>query len=183
MSQARPDHIGPPASSLHTLSFRTPYDPCLRFGPRVTATARRHHHLPYKFRFAGRIFRESAKTRSKTLARQAERKRHQSLEEAIHGIKKSAAPVTFATAAADWLKLKKPTLAPKSHQIEQLNIDKHLKQTFGSLLLMDVTADDIAEYQKGRLREGAAPKRSTSSWARCAPFSGGIASGQTCNPT
>lgn len=112
----------------------------------------------YKFRFAGRVFRESAKTTSKTLARQAERKRHQSLEEAIHGIKKRVAPVTFNTAAADWLKLKKPTLAPKSYRIEQVNLEKHLKPHFGSLLLIDLTADDVAEYQKVRLREGASPK-------------------------
>lgn len=112
----------------------------------------------YKFRFAGRVFRESAKTKSKTLARQAERKRHQSLEEAIHGIKKRVAPITFATAAADWLKLKKPTLAARSHRIEELNIEKHLKPVFGSLLLIDITADDIAGYQKDRLREGASPK-------------------------
>ncbi len=112
----------------------------------------------FKFRFAGRLFRESAKTTSKTLARQAERKRHQSLEEGIHGIKKRAAPVTFATAASEWLKLKKPTLSPKSHRIEQVNIEKHLKPAFGSLLLIDVTADDIAIYQKDRLREGASPK-------------------------
>ena len=50
----------------------------------------------YKFQFAGRVFRESAKTTSKTLARQAERKRHQQLEEAVHGIRKRTAPVTFA---------------------------------------------------------------------------------------
>jgi len=112
----------------------------------------------YKFRFAGRVFRESTKTKSKALARQAERKRHQSLEEAIHGIKKRVAPITFATAAADWLKLKKPTLAAKSHRIEQVNIENHLKSPFGSLLLMDMTADDIAVYQKDRLKEGAAPK-------------------------
>ncbi len=112
----------------------------------------------YKFRFAGRVFRESAKTKSKTLARQAERKRHQSLEEAIHGIKKRVAPITFTTAATDWLKLKKPTLATKSHRIEELNIEKHLKAVFGSLLLIDITADDIAGYQKDRLREGASPK-------------------------
>lgn len=112
----------------------------------------------YKFRFAGRVFRESAKTNSKTLARQAERKRHQSLEEAIHGIKKRVAPVTFATAAADWLKLKKPTLAAKSYRIEQVNLEKHLKPHFGSMLLIDLTADDVADYQKERLRERASPK-------------------------
>jgi integrase len=112
----------------------------------------------FKFRFAGRTFRESAKTKSKTIARQAERKRHQSLEEAIHGIKRRVAPVTFAVAAADWLKLRKPTLAARSLRIEQVNIDNHLKTTFGSLLLIDIAAEDISEYQRGRLREGAAPK-------------------------
>ena len=39
----------------------------------------------YKFRFAGRVFRESTKTKSKALARQIERKRHQALEEGLHG--------------------------------------------------------------------------------------------------
>ena len=112
----------------------------------------------YKFRFAGRVFRESAKTHSKTLARQAERKRHQNLEEAIHGIRKRVAPVTFSTAAADWLKLKKPTLAARSYRIEEINIDRHLKPVIGSLLLIDITVDDIAEYQKHRLGEGAAAK-------------------------
>ncbi len=112
----------------------------------------------YKFRFAGRFFRESARTHSKTLARLAERKRHQSLEEAIHGIRKRVAPVTFSTAAADWLKLKKPALAAKSYRIEVINIDRHLKPVLGSLLLIDITADDIADYQKRRLGEGAAAK-------------------------
>jgi integrase len=111
----------------------------------------------YKFRFAGRLFRESAKTASKTIARQAERKRHQGLEEAIHGIKKRVAPVTFNVAADDWMKLKKPTWAPKSYEVEERNL-KHLRPVFGSLLLIDITADDIADYQKSRLRSGVATK-------------------------
>jgi integrase len=112
----------------------------------------------YKFRFAGRLFRESAKTKSKTLARQAERKRHQGLEAAVHGIKKRVAPVTFSTATAEWLKFKKVTLAPKSYRIEEVNIDNHLKPVFGSMLLIDITADDVAQYQQERLRQKAAPK-------------------------
>ena len=60
----------------------------------------------YKFQFAGRVFRESATTTSKSLARRAERKRHQQLEEALHGIRKRTAPVTLAVASDDWLKLK-----------------------------------------------------------------------------
>jgi integrase len=111
----------------------------------------------YKFRFAGRIFRESAKTKSKTLARQAERKRHQSLEEAIHGIQKRVAPVTFSVAADDWMKLKKPTWAAKSYEVEERNL-KYLKPAFGSLLLIDISPEDIADYQKSRLKADASPK-------------------------
>src|SRR5262245_33182692 len=111
----------------------------------------------YKFRFAGRVFRESAKTASKTLARQAERKRHQQLEEAVHGIRKRTAPITFTVAADDWLKLKKPTWAPKSVEIEERNL-KHLKPALGSLLLINITAEDVADYQKSRQKAGAAPK-------------------------
>jgi integrase len=111
----------------------------------------------YKFRFAGRLFRESAKTSSKSLARQAERKRHQQLEEAVHGIRKRSAPVTFSTAADDWTKLKKPTWAPKSLEMEERNL-RHLKPAFGSLLMIDISPDDIADYQKTRLKAGAAPK-------------------------
>ena len=51
-----------------------------------------------------------------------------------------------------------PTFAARSHRIEQVNIEKHLRPVFGSLLLIDLTADDIAGYQKDRLREGASPK-------------------------
>ena len=111
----------------------------------------------YKFQFAGRVFMESAKATSKTLARQAERKRHQQLEEAVHGIRKRTAPVTFAVAADDWMKLKRPTWAAKSYQVEECNL-KHLKPAFGSLLLIDLAAEDIADYQKTRLKAGASPK-------------------------
>jgi integrase len=112
----------------------------------------------YKFRFAGRVFRESAKTTSKMLARQAERKRHQGLEEGVNGIKKRVAPITLAAAATEWLKLKKPSLAASSYRIEETHIEKRLKPAFGAMLVIDLTADDIAEYQRERLRKGASPK-------------------------
>lgn len=112
----------------------------------------------YKFRFAGRMFRESTKTPSKTLARRAERKRHLLLEEALHGIRKRTAPMLFSVAADEWLKLKKPTWAAKSLDVEERNLKNHLKSVFGALLLIDITADDIADYQKSRLKEGASGK-------------------------
>jgi integrase len=55
------------------------------------------------------------------------------------------------------MKLKKPTWAPKSYEVEERNL-KHLKPAFGSLLLIDITAEDIADYQKTRLKAGASPK-------------------------
>lgn len=112
----------------------------------------------FKFRFAGGVFRESAKTSSKTLARRAERKRHESLEEAVHGIKKRLAPVLFAAAAAEWLIFKQPGLAEKSLRIERTNLEKHLRPVFGGMLLLDITPSDIAAYQRARLAEQAAPK-------------------------
>ena len=71
--------------------------PVAESGKGIAMLYRRGQVWWYKFRFAGRVFRESTKTESKTLARQAERKRHQALEEAIHGIKKRVAPITLAT--------------------------------------------------------------------------------------
>lgn len=111
----------------------------------------------YKFRFAGRLFRESARTTSKSLARQVERKRHQQLEEGLHGIRKRTAPVTLATAADEWMKLKKPTWAAKSYEVEERNL-RHLKPALGSVLLIDINAEDIASYQKDRTKARASPK-------------------------
>lgn len=111
----------------------------------------------YKFRFAGRLFRESAKTASKALARQAERKRHQQLEEGVNGIKRRVAPVTFSVAADEWLNLKKPTWATKSFEVEERNL-RHLKPAFGSSLLIDIAAEDVASFQRIRLKAGASPK-------------------------
>ncbi len=136
----------------------------------------------YKFRFAGRLFRESAKTASKALARRAERKRHQALEEAIHGIKKRVAPVTFSVAVDEWMKLKKPTWAVKSYEIEERNL-KHLKPTFGAQLLIDISPEDIADYQKSRLKAGAARRPSTWRSARSERSCAGIVSGQAFSPT
>ncbi len=55
------------------------------------------------------------------------------------------------------MKLKKLTWAAKSYEVEERNL-KHLKPAFGSLLLIDISAEDIADYQKSRVKAGAAPK-------------------------
>jgi hypothetical protein len=69
--------------------------------------------------------REPAKTASKKLARNAERKRRLQLEEGYHGLKKRQSPQTLKAAAAAWLELKQPTVTPKTHRIEKTHLSAH----------------------------------------------------------
>lgn len=111
----------------------------------------------FEFHFAGQKVRESAKTRSKDMARRAEAARRREMEEGYHGLKKRAAPKLFNVAADDWLALKKPTLAERSYQIEEANL-KHLRPVFGKQLISDIAGGDISQYQQGRLDAKASPK-------------------------
>ena len=109
------------------------------------------------FRFGGRRFRESCHTGSKTLAREIERKRRYDLAAGLHGIKKPVTPTTFLVASKDYLTWKKPTIGAGSYVVEEYAV-RHLLPTFGSLLITDITAEDIAGYQRARLAEHASPK-------------------------
>ena len=111
----------------------------------------------YKFAFAGQLFQESARTKNQAIARRAERKRHQQLEESAHGIKRRVPPKQFAIAAKEWLEAKSATWKPKTYRAEELNV-RHLVAHFGGVLLIDIDAEDVSIYQKFRLGEGAAPK-------------------------
>lgn len=111
----------------------------------------------YRFRFAGRIVHESARTLSKTVARDAERQRRRDLEEAINGLKRRVLSPTFERASREWLDMKKATLSPRSVQIEQTNLG-HLKPQFGSRLLNEISAADVSRYQQQRLSENTSPK-------------------------
>ncbi len=112
----------------------------------------------YKFRFAGQFICESARTHSKTVAGDAERRRRRELEEGYNGISRSERALLFSVASEHWIKAKAAHLSPRSLAIERLNLDKHLIPAIGKLLLCDIKGDSIAEYQAARLREGASPK-------------------------
>ena len=111
----------------------------------------------YKFRFAGQMIRESSKSESKTVARDAERARRRELEGSFNSISKPRTAQLFSTAADTWLKAKIAHLSPRSVIIERANL-KHINPYFAKMLLCDVSADDIAHYQASRLEQGAAPK-------------------------
>ncbi len=111
----------------------------------------------YKFKFAGRVFRESVKSNSKEVARRAEHKRRRELEEGYHGLKKRHAPQTLKIASDEWLEMKRPTLAPKSCLIEKTNLG-HILPVIGQKLLTVITAEDVGRYQQHRIKEKASPK-------------------------
>src|SRR5271156_3930598 len=88
----------------------------------------------YRFRFAGRMIHESARTKSKTLAREAERNRRRELEERINGIKKRGLPPTFERASREWQSARSHRVAANTQSVARLAL-KHLLPVFGSKLL------------------------------------------------
>ena len=111
----------------------------------------------YKFKFAGRLVRESTKSSSTVIARRSETKRQRDLEESYKGLRKRTVPVPFAVAVDAWLKVKEGTLAPRSVAIEKANLG-HLKPVFGAMLLQDIRPEDVSRYQGRRLKACASPK-------------------------
>jgi integrase len=111
----------------------------------------------YDFIFEGQRVRESAKTRSKTLAKHAERARRREMEESYNGIKRRDRAKLFSVAADEWFVLKSLTLAKSSQRIERDNL-KHLRPHFEKRLVTDIQAKDVSRYQQARLAEKASPK-------------------------
>jgi integrase len=111
----------------------------------------------YDFIFEGQRIRESAKTRSKKVARDAERVRRHELEQSYNGIKRRDRARLFSLAADEWLVCKGLTLAPSSQRIECDNL-KHIRPHFEKRLVTDIQAKDVSRYQQARLAEGASPK-------------------------
>src|SRR6202008_1882508 len=103
----------------------------------------------FRFRFAGRFVHESARTKSKTLARDAERQRRRELEERINGIRKRGLPPTFERAAKQWLESREHRVAANTQSVARLAL-KHLLPVFGPKLLCDITPQDITDYQRIR---------------------------------
>ena len=112
----------------------------------------------YKFRFAGQVVRESSKSESKTVAKDAERSRRRELEESYNQIKRRTLPPTFERAGLDWLEAEKPHLAERTYEIYEVAYRCHLKPVLGSLLLCDIDASEIAAYQAKRKAQKASAR-------------------------
>lgn len=111
----------------------------------------------YKFYFAGQCIRESAKTTSKTLAKQAEQKRRRELEEGFNGItdRREERIKTIKELADSYLDGYKVRM--KSVPFAEYAL-KHLTRHLGRQMAVEVTEKTVKDYQTERLKEKAAPK-------------------------
>ncbi|HEY2107333.1 MAG TPA: site-specific integrase, partial [Candidatus Binataceae bacterium] len=98
------------------------------------------------------VIRESAKTNSKTIARDAERARRRQLEEAINRIPKREKPRQFRLAAEEWLE-SKTALTPLGLRYYRQYVAK-LSGRFGNRLLTDIGLDDVLALQRERQDQG-----------------------------
>jgi integrase len=112
----------------------------------------------YKFRFARRFIRESAKTGSKTVAKEAEKQRRRELEEGYNNIAepRDGRIRPLREIAADYMREYK-VKNPRSVVFAEYAVG-HVVERIGQLMLVDVTDKTVKNYQLARLREGASPK-------------------------
>jgi integrase len=111
----------------------------------------------YKFKFAGVLVVDSAKTGVKQTAQAAERKRRQEFEEGYNGIRSKEKRVqSFADAAKDY-EADYLVRNPKSTGYVTYAI-RHLKRHLGKKMIAHINYDVVLKYQVERLKESAAPK-------------------------
>jgi integrase len=106
----------------------------------------------FEFSFEGQRIRESAKTRSKPIAEQAERQRRRELELGVNRIMKRERVPLFKFAAEQWLAGKSATSAPLTGETYGYFV-RSLVERFGNRLVSDIDHRDIAELQRRRLSE------------------------------
>ncbi len=111
----------------------------------------------YDFVFAGRRYREPAKTASKTLAKEAEKKRRRELEEGFNNVAtpKKERVQTLADVATPYLEDYK--VKHRSATFAEYAIG-HVTRLLGKHMLIEITDKTVRGYQTERLKEGASPK-------------------------
>jgi integrase len=111
----------------------------------------------YEFLFARKRVRESARTSSKTLAKQAEQNRRRELERGFNGIEdvREERVRSIKEIAAEYLE--QYCLRNKSGVFARYAV-RNLNRYLSKMMVVDVTEKTVKGYQTSRLKEGAAPK-------------------------
>jgi integrase len=110
----------------------------------------------YKFTFDGQLVRESAKTRAKTIAREAEEQRKRELQNDYNGLsshRKKGSGELFSEATAAW-RAAKTGLTDKT----LLGYDQrlvHILAAFGKHRVRHVDLQAIVDYREARTESGA----------------------------
>ena len=109
----------------------------------------------YNFFYAGRHVQESAKTTSKTVAKEAEQRRRRELEEGFSGIQRNKDRVrTIAGVAAVYLKEYK--LKNRAATFAEYGV-RHLCEHLGSKMMAEINDRVVGDYQINRRVVGSSP--------------------------
>jgi integrase len=111
----------------------------------------------YHFVFAGRNVQESAKTRSKTLAKEIEEKRRRELEEGHGGLEPNRKDRVRKLEEVAAIYLKEYSLKHRAPTFAKYATG-HLCRHLGSKMVIQINAGLVSDYQISRLEEKAAPK-------------------------
>jgi integrase len=112
----------------------------------------------YEFVFAGRLIKESAKTHSKTVAKEAEKQRRRELEKGFNGLSDSrdqrvrSIRDLACSFLADYSVRQPRSTAFAKHAMG------HVVRLLGESMVVDVNDEIFIKYQTDRLKESAAPK-------------------------
>lgn len=111
----------------------------------------------YHFEFGGRRIQESAKTKSKTVAKEAERQRRRDLERGYNGLadQRGARIRTVSELAEEYLadyRLRHKSVNFATHAVG------HLVRHIGGEMVVAISEATVTAYQTARLGEGAAHK-------------------------
>ena len=114
----------------------------------------------YSFVFCGQYIQESAKTKSKTVAKEAEKNRRRELEEGYNNITpedRNRRILTLDKAAEEYQEQYATRNSPNATRYSEYCI-KHLVQHLGTKMLIEITDHSVIAYQQTRLKEKAAGK-------------------------
>jgi integrase len=111
----------------------------------------------YKFYFASREITESSKSRSKTVAKEAEKQRRRELEEGFHNLGNARELRIRPLKEIIDEYLVGYRLRNRAPRFANYALG-HVKRLVGNKLTVDIDAAAVLAYQENRLREGASPK-------------------------
>jgi integrase len=111
----------------------------------------------YGFNFAGRVYQESTKSKSKTLAKEAEKKRRRELEEAFNNTTDTRKTRVQSISALATAYLEDYAVRHRAATFAKYAVG-HVTRLLGDKLVVDISDDAVKGYQTARLKEKAAPK-------------------------